>query len=454
MSLPESVDILVVGSGPAGLSLALSLHKQGCTNFILVDSLVEGENSSRAVAIHAATLEAFEKLDVIEPILKAARQIDATIFRAGGYTIESATYSTLAKYSKYPFMVAIPQHVTEKILGDAVRDRGIPVFRPYKVVDVKPNAGNPKLTDVIFEDGHVLRARCVIGADGSHSLIRNRARIGWADPDGEPNDEKTNLLTQMVIADVTLENPPPWPTNTVSLTLSADTAWLFIALPACPYPNLPPEEPVYRVGCGVPSSLGVPPSSPDIEYMQKLMDAWGPNHALPHGAPRVTIKKMPWSSRFRTRSSIADTFYANLPTGEAPTGELVRGGGPIVLIGDAAHIHPPMGGQGMNLGIRDAVKLGSVLTEYLRAATSQSPAVDAEEPLRVWATERHGRAKTVIRLVKGLQARLLVSTRTRWLLGIIPFNPAWLRNTFLKFMTTFEWFRARAAWNVSGLGNP
>lgn len=109
---------------------------------------------------------------MVEPILQACRKITATIFRAGGHTIESATFASLAKYSKYPFMIAIPQHVSEKILGDAVRDRAIPVFRPHKVVAIRPNASNAKLTDVIFENGHVLRARCVIGADGSQSLVR------------------------------------------------------------------------------------------------------------------------------------------------------------------------------------------------------------------------------------------------------------------------------------------
>lgn len=69
-------------------------------------------------------------------------------------------------------MIAIPQHITEQIIGETVADRGISVFRPHKVVDLKPNASDPKFTDVTFDNGHILRARCVVGADGSHSIVR------------------------------------------------------------------------------------------------------------------------------------------------------------------------------------------------------------------------------------------------------------------------------------------
>ncbi len=307
----------------------------------------------------------------------------------------------------------------------------------------------PTLSCVQHNSNSLLPARLIIFPH----QVREHAKIGWADPDGEPNDEKTNLFTQMVIADVTLQNPPPWPTDIVSLTASADNAFLFITLPGRPYPHVPEGDTVYRVGCGIPPALGVPPHAPDAAYLQTLFDAWGPNGALPSGAPRVVVKQAAWSSRFRTRSSIADTFFAHLPSGATPTGELVRGGGPVLLLGDAAHIHPPMGGQGMNLGIRDAIKLGPVLAEYVHA-TSSGNSGDVEAPLRQWAEERHGRAETVIRMVKGLQKMIMVPNKTTWVLGVIPVNVVWLRNTFLRIMTSFEWFRARGAYNVSGLGNP
>ena len=86
--------------------------------------------------------------------------------------IETAYFTPLAKYTKYPFILAIPQHVTEKILAAAAQERGVTIFRPHKVVDMKPSEGDPTLTDVIFDDGHVLRTRCVVGADGARSKVR------------------------------------------------------------------------------------------------------------------------------------------------------------------------------------------------------------------------------------------------------------------------------------------
>ncbi|CDO70808.1 hypothetical protein BN946_scf184798.g124 [Trametes cinnabarina] len=365
----------------------------------------------------------------------SSRKISGTVIQSKRARIETATFAPLAKYTKYPHVFAIPQHVTEKILGEAVQDHG--------------------LSNVVFEDGHVLRARVVVGADGARSVVRESAKINRADPDGEPRDARSNILSQMIIADITLENPPPWPKDKVNLAVNGN-AFLFIALPGQPYPQVSAQQTVYRIACGIPPSLGSPPPTMDAEYLQKLFDAWGPSSVMGPDTPRVTVKQPAWSSRFRTRSSIVDTFFARLPTGTDPNGKLLREGGPVVLIGDAAHVHPPIGGQGMNLGVRDAVRLAPVLAQYLRSTSlTGSPLnADVDEPMERWAEERRARGLTVIRMVKQLTALLAIPNETRWIMGIIPVNPAWIRDTFLGFMCKFTWWRARAAWQVSGLGNP
>ncbi|KAI0362001.1 FAD/NAD-P-binding domain-containing protein [Trametes cingulata] len=453
MSLPSSTDILIVGAGPTGLSHALALHKHGFKDMVVVDGAPQGENTSRAVVVHAATLEALDNIGCAQELIQQCRKIRATVVRSNGYTIETATFAPLAKYTKFPFAAAIPQHVTEKIIGDAIKERGIAVYRPHKVVGLQPNADDNSLTDVIFEDGRVMRARVVVGADGSHSVVREHAKINWADPDGEAVDNpKHNVLAQMIIADVTLANPPPWPTDTINLASGLGNMFLFIALPGTPYPHIAPAETVYRIACGIPQEMGTPPPNPDTEYVQKLFDLWGPNTVLPRDAPRVTVKQTAWSSRFRTRSSIADTFFARLPSGTSPSGVPIRNGGPVCLLGDAAHIHPPMGGQGMNLGIRDAVRLAPALIEYVRA--SKAGEANADAPLTRWAQERRGQAQTVVRTVKQITRMLSMPSERTWLLGIIPVNLTWMRDTFLRIMCSFGWWRARAAWQVSGLGNP
>ncbi|KAI0332894.1 FAD/NAD-P-binding domain-containing protein [Cubamyces sp. BRFM 1775] len=459
MSLPQSVDILVVGAGPTGLCLALALQKHDCTAVLVVDSAEQGGNTSRAIAIHAATLEALDSMGCAEDVMKEARKMSAQATHSKRGTVETATFGPLAKYSKFPFVICIPQHVTERILGKIVQDRHIPVLRPHRATRVQPSAENPNLTDIIFEDGQVVRARVVVGADGSHSTVRESAKIGWADPDGELSDEEDNMPMQLVIADVTLENAPGWPLDKMNFAISTDNIFLLGALPGQPYPQIPAGQLVYRIATNVPASFGVPPHAPDTEYLQKILDAWGPKVTLGLDSPRIIIKQTAWSSRYRTRSSIADTFFARLPTGTHPDGTPLREGGPVVLVGDAAHIHPPIGGQGMNLGIRDAIKLAPALIEYLRTAPASPTTTRAQldlvdAPLRQWAEERHERALAVIKFVKQMEGLMTLPNERRWLLGIVPYNPAWLRDVFMGIMCRFTWWRARTAWQVSGLGNP
>ena len=100
------------------------------------------------------------------------RKLNSTSIWTKGYPrIPTAFFPPLGKYTKFPFILAIPQHVTEDILHDAAKERGITVHRPVKVTDLRPNKQANNFTDVTSDNGHVLRARCVVGADGSRSTV-------------------------------------------------------------------------------------------------------------------------------------------------------------------------------------------------------------------------------------------------------------------------------------------
>ncbi|KAI0748035.1 FAD/NAD(P)-binding domain-containing protein [Daedaleopsis nitida] len=449
MSLPHTADVLIVGGGPAGITLSLMLQKQGCSNVVILDGAPRGENTSRACAVHAATIEALEQIGVADRLVAEGLRLNRTTLWMNGLNpMDIAHFANLDKKTKYNFIVGIPQHVTETILYDAAVERGILVHRPYKVVDMKPNAADSSLTDVVFEDGHVLCTRCVVGADGARSTVRTIAGVGWDSPYMvDPNSPDT--VSHMVVADVTL-SAEPLHKDSINLVVTDGNALLLIWLPNHPYPEKT-TEPVYRFACGVPSELGSPPKSAEKEYLQKLFDKYGPNVVKPEGAPAIQIKEAIWTSRFIARSSIAETFFTHVPN---PNG---APGGPVFLVGDAGHIHPPMGGQGMNLGIRDAIRLAPVLTEYVRAVSSGAAGKNREQleaPLKELGQERREKALKVIGMVKNLQTALWLPNKTKHWLGFVPYNPAHLRNSVLRVMTSFDWFKSLSAYRVSGLGNP
>jgi 2-polyprenyl-6-methoxyphenol hydroxylase-like FAD-dependent oxidoreductase len=172
------------------------------------------------------------------------------------------------------------------------------------------------------------------------------AGIGFADPSGL-TDKDTNNLTQMVLADVrfTPDPIPPIPTNEMEGVISPNSFFILLPLTLCTTKN------VYRVVCGVPVSSGKPPHAPTTAYLQDLVDKYGPVELIsnPSANPHpVQISETMWSSRFRTHSAVADRFFSRFGLDNSVENTSnPENGGAILLVGDAAHIHPPAGGQGI-----------------------------------------------------------------------------------------------------------
>jgi len=438
--VPQKTDVLIVGAGPTGLTAALSLHKAGCTDVTIVDTVLGGENTSRAIAIHAATLEALDEIGCADAIVAAGVKINSGKLWDGYSLHRLGDFSTLAPYTKFPFLLLVPQHITERVLGDQLKEKGISVIRPIKVTALKPNEENPESTDVTFEDGRVIQARYVVGTDGSHSTVRQSAGVGFHDPDGD--NAIASDVTHAVLADVIFQTPPP---DTVFGCLRNGNFFVCIPLPSAEYNG----EHARRIAIGVPT--GIPPHAPPIEYLQSLVDAYGPGKTQIHSEASqepMKISKVIWSTRFRTHSAIADTLFTRLKTPDGAPG------GVIVLAGDAAHIHSPIGGQGMNLGIRDAVFLGPVLAEHSKAAAiTTSDRLALDKPLEEWAKARHERALDIIALTKRGLNVVTWKDETVWYAGVVPVNWARVRNWMLWAFDKAGITRKMAAWRLSGLGN-
>ena len=229
------------------------------------------------------------------------------------------------------------------------------------------------------------------------------------------------------------------------MALQSGNFFLCLPLPSSSYAGTA----VRRIAFGVP--VGTPPHAPPKEYLQQFFDAYGmgaiPLSKLGVDAP-IKIDEVVWSARFQMHSALASTHFTRLHSADGKTT-----GGVVCLVGDAAHKHPPAGGQGMNLGIRDAVFLGPVLAQHLKSAEgmSVSDAQKLDGPLLAWAKVRHGRALKVIRTAKDAISRASIKDETVWYLGFIPVNWLKVRNFFMWVMISTGIMARVMPWQLSGL---
>jgi 2-polyprenyl-6-methoxyphenol hydroxylase-like FAD-dependent oxidoreductase len=346
---PQNVDVVVVGAGPSGLALACTL-RQGGADVLVLEQAAEGAGTSRAAVVHARTLEVLERLDVSRRMVAAGRVVPAFTVRAGARVLMRLDFGDLP--TAYPYALMLPQSRTEAILAERLAQLGGDVWRPYAVTGVTGTRAGAAVA-VAGPDGseQTVHARYVVGADGMHSAVRSAAGIGFAGGRYEQS---------FVLADVRMD----WPLSPREVQLYFAPEGLVVVAP------LPDGH--HRVV----ATLDDAPEEIGSADVQALLDERTAGGAL--------VRELAWSSRFRVHHRVADAYRR----------------GPIFLVGDAAHVHSPAGGQGMNIGIQDAVDLGTAMLGAL--AGSGDAALDGYEQRRrpvaqrvVALTDRATRVATV-----------------------------------------------------------
>ncbi|MCO1596384.1 FAD-dependent oxidoreductase [Micromonospora sp. RHAY321] len=378
--LPTSTDVLVVGAGPTGLATALTLARRGFEVTVL-DQLAEPPSTSRAAVVHAYTLEVLDRIGAAAPLVAQGVRAPRFTVRDRDRVLLSVPFHQLP--SRFPYALLVSQAITEAVLARQLADRGVQVRRPCRLTGLSRTGDGVRARI----DGAALRAGFVVGADGLHSTVRRLAGIGFTGP----SDEES-----FVLADVRVHS-----------TLPRDEAALFLARSG-PLIWAPLPDGVVRLVAAVATA----PAEPDAAYVQALLDERGPARR----PDRVT--EVLWGSRFRVHHRIADTFRS----------------GPVLLAGDAGHVHSPAGGQGMNLGICDAVALGTALADVLDGGP--------ETLLDDYTARQRPMAEDVLSFAAGLTRLATLSPARR---------P--VRDVLLRLLGAVPPARRRIALRLSGLSH-
>ena len=338
-------NILVVGAGPTGLTMAAVLARYGLTPRVIERAVEPPADRSRAIVIQARTLELFDDLGIAREVMEASLVVEAAnVFTPAG---KRGSVRIRPEWidSEYGRFVALPQEETERILGALVARSGVAVERGVELVGLEE--GSTTITAILQRaDGVTERfeADYVLGCDGAHSAARELAGIPF--PGSTYDDE-------CLLGDVDLR----WRLPEEQLSICPTAEGVLLAFP------LPGEHRfriiMIRPAAGEEQSrhLG---EDEFTAQLRRMVPAIGGQPADP------VVLRTRWLTRYRLHSRGVPAYRK----------------GRVFVAGDAAHIHSPAGAQGMNTGIQDAYNLAWKLA--LVARGQMPPAT-----LDTYHTERH-----------------------------------------------------------------
>ena len=350
MTTSPDHDVLVIGAGPTGLTLAIQLLARGVPTRI-VDRMPEPSPWSKALGIHARTLEAFATMGITERFLDAGHRMRH--FRMYADSRPLLDLDLAHNGSPYGFVLHLPQAQTETLLRDRVLELGGRIERGVELTDVRQDADVAHAV-LTAADGRTstTTARFVVGCDGAHSRVRKAAGISF---DGEAYDQ------DWVLADVLAEGVG-----------HDDSNHAFFRADGLPLVCLPFGHGRWRLT--FPEPVGHDDAPPSIDLVRTYVEQRAPHP--------ITVGDPTWLTRFRAQLRRAGSYRA----------------GRLLLAGDAAHIHSPAGAQGMNTGIQDAHNLAWKLALVLDGRASDRLLDSYETERRPVAGQVVGLSDRIVRL--------------------------------------------------------
>jgi 2-polyprenyl-6-methoxyphenol hydroxylase-like FAD-dependent oxidoreductase len=302
---------LIVGAGPTGLTLALDLARRGIS-VRLIEAATTPFEGSRGKGIQPRTLEIFDDLGVIDDILSAGTLYPKFRTHFGPFSLRAGSLASVKQPTAtvpYPNLWMVPQARTESILRDRLRAFGGEVEFGQALATFTQNEHR---VDVTLSTGKMVRANFLVGCDGGHSTVRKTLGLRF---EGQTIGEQPMLVADVEIEGLDRRDWHLWPFAKGGV------------IGLCPLPH---------------TSL--------FQFTSKATAAAAGIEDVVHKVTGHRVKRVAWSSIYEPAVRMVDRYRV----------------GRVFLAGEAAHVHPPAGGQGLNTGVQDAYNLGWKLAHVAR----------------------------------------------------------------------------------------
>jgi 2-polyprenyl-6-methoxyphenol hydroxylase-like FAD-dependent oxidoreductase len=306
-----TLDVLIVGAGPTGLTLAIDLARRGIS-LRMIDAAPQPFAGSRGKGIQPRTLEVFDDLGLIEPILAQGAFYPTFRFHWGPLSLRAGSLGTrhpATEQVPYPNLWMVSQSKTESILRQRLRELGGEVEFGKALAKFTQNENEVTAS---LSTGETVKAKFLIGCDGGRSTVRKTLGLPLQ---GETVADKLAFVADLEIENLDRNDWHIWPLAKGG------------AIGLCPLP----DTPLFQFIAEEISS--------EADLAARILKATG-----------YHMKRVAWSSTFRPSARMVERYRV----------------GRVLLAGDAAHVHPPAGGQGLNTGVQDAYNLGWKLACVIR----------------------------------------------------------------------------------------
>lgn len=364
-SIPERTDVLIVGAGPTGLMFANQLLRHGVNDLLLIERNANPSVETRALGVQARTLEIYAHLGIADRAVELGRRGNGANLWVKGRHAAKVPLVIGREKSPYPFLLILGQDDNERLLGELLNKHGIQVQWNTKLIHLAQKT-DYVLATVEQEDGsrQEIRARWVGGCDGAHSAVRNLNEIDFV---GAPYEQV------FYVADTTA---------TGEMVPSELNVFLFREGFQLLFPMR--EENHWRV-------VGIVP--PELRDREDLKFADVMPSVVQQSQIALQFQECQWFSKYHIHHRRAERFRDRR----------------CFLMGDAAHIHSPVGAQGMNTGLQDSYNLAWKLALVNTGGAG-------EKLLDSYAGERIPVAEA---LLKGTDRAFSIIVSDRWISGIL-----------------------------------